>query len=118
MDIFSVTDAFLTAGTTRLNAQVDKTVAFESILKNTKDDRELMSACREFEAYFIQMMLREMRKTIDTSNSLIPKSNAEKIFEDMLDEEYANIAAKQGDGMGLAQTMYNQMKRQRGIMEE
>ena len=94
---------------------------FQSILdkavndQSKADNKILREAVETFEAYFLQMMFREMRKTsFDNGNSFIPKSNAEKIFTDMLDEETAKSAARSG-GIGLADMMYKQLKRQQGL---
>lgn len=73
------------------------------------DDAKLKEACVEFESYFLKMMLSSMRDTINTDDSFIPQSNGEKIFQDMLDEEYAKNAAKSGNGIGLAQSLYKQL---------
>ncbi len=75
------------------------------------EDKELMAACKTFEGYFLQMMFKSMRSTIDTSGSVIPQSNAEKIFQDMLDEETSKKAAEGGNGIGLAQMLYKQLSR-------
>ena len=72
------------------------------------DRSALKEAAIEFEAYFIQMMFRTMRQTIDRENSFLPPSQAEKIFEDMLFEEASNAAARAG-GIGLASFMYKQL---------
>ena len=114
MDIQALSNTYLTQETAKLNRQIKKTESFQSVLENAaavQNDEELLSACKEFESYFIQMMFKAMRKTIDTSASLIPKSNAENIFQDMLDEEYAASSVKNGRGIGLAEMMYKQMKR-------
>ncbi len=76
------------------------------------EDKELMDACKTFEGYFLQMMYKSMRNTIDTSNSFMPQSNAEKIFQDMLDEETCKNASSSGNGIGLAQMLYKQLSRQ------
>lgn len=84
-------------------------------LKKPKvEDKELMDACKEFEAYFIKQLLSEMKKTINESDeeSLFSKSQSEKIFEDMLDDEYAKNAS-QGQGIGIAKMLYKQMSRNR-----
>ena len=74
-----------------------------------KNRAGLRKACVAFEGYFVQMMLKEMRKTVDSSNGLFPKGNAERIFEGMLDEEIAKSVAE-GRGMGLADMMYRQLE--------
>jgi flagellar protein FlgJ len=83
---------------------------FEKALerKTAEDDRELREACESFESYFLQIMLREMRKTTFDDNGFLPKSSAEKMFTDMLDEEIAKSASK-GKGIGLADQLYRQM---------
>ena len=114
MNISSVSNAYLTSQTARLNAQIEKTSSFEAALEKAakmRDDQELLYACEEFEGYFLQMMFREMRKTIDRSGRLIPVSNAENIFQDMLDEQVSISLAHNGRGVGLATAMYKQMKR-------
>ncbi len=75
---------------------------------NTEKKEEIEKAAKEFETYFIGYMYKEMRKTIDDSNSLIPKSQAQKTFEDMLVDEYAKNSTLSG-GIGLAKMMVEQM---------
>ena len=82
------------------------------------DDAELMAAAQEFEVYFLQMMFRAMRDTVDTSNSLIPRSQTEEIFQDMLDEKTSRAAVTGGQGMGLAQQIFNQMSTNRTPVQE
>jgi flagellar protein FlgJ len=78
---------------------------------------QIKEACEAFESYFLQILFREMRKTSFDENGFIPKSNAERIFTDMMDEETAKQSAKSG-GIGLAKMMYEQMTRQyRAAME-
>ena len=76
-----------------------------------REDKEIRSACESFESYFLQMIFREMRKTSFDEGGFIPKSNAEKIFTDMMDEEVSKSTAKSG-GIGLAKMLYKQMTAQ------
>ena len=78
---------------------------------DSKKDKELMDVCRDFESIFIHMMLKEMRKTIP-DGGFVEKSTANKIFEDMFDEEISKEVSKNGEGIGLAKVLYNQFKRQ------
>jgi flagellar protein FlgJ len=70
----------------------------------------LREATEAFESYFLQMMMREMRRTLNDEQRIIPKSNAERIFTDMLDQENAIQMARAG-GVGLADAMFQQMTR-------
>ena len=76
------------------------------------DRAAIREASEMFESYFIQMMFREMRRSSETlnENSFIPRSQAERIFTEMLDEQKAIDAAANG-GIGLADMIYNQMTR-------
>lgn len=108
-------DAYITEAAANLQADEKKTDSFLEALRaaqEKEDDVELMEACRAFESYFIQLMFKEMRKTVLENNSdLFKKSNGEKIFQDMFDEQVA-INSANGGGIGLAAFMYKQMKRE------
>ncbi|MCL2603169.1 MAG: rod-binding protein [Defluviitaleaceae bacterium] len=78
--------------------------------ENAIDRAEIRHAAEMFESYFLQIMFREMRRTTLNENSFIPKSHAEKIFTEMMDEQVSKDAAAAG-GIGLADMIYKQMTR-------
>jgi flagellar protein FlgJ len=80
--------------------------------KTNHDLKALRESCREFEAIFVQQMYQTMRKSVP-EDGLLPKDNATKIYQDMLDMQMARETAK-GKGIGIGEKMYNQMK---GIIE-
>ncbi|MDE7367262.1 MAG: rod-binding protein [Lachnospiraceae bacterium] len=70
-------------------------------------DEELLDACKEFEAYLIEQVLKEVKESI-------PKSEEEdnkyiEYFGDMMLQEYASLLTERGD-IGIAQTLYESMK--------
>lgn len=75
-------------------------------------DEELMDVCKQFEAYFMEQVLKGMEK-------MIPKSDEEDssisqtvdYFKDTMLQEIANQSIET-QGLGLAQTLYESMKRQ------
>lgn len=71
------------------------------------DKEKLLEACKEFEAIFLNMMLKQMRGTVTESN-LTEKSHAREIFEEMHDEKLARAMAE-GRGIGLAQQLFQQL---------
>jgi len=81
------------------------------------DDAALLAAAKEFEAYFLQMMFRAMRDTVDSDRGILPESESTRIFQDMLDEHNARSAAF-GGGMGLARQIFNQMTAYRNNIRE
>ncbi|SUZ72142.1 uncharacterized protein METZ01_LOCUS24996 [marine metagenome] len=76
--------------------------------KGVSDDAKLREAANDFEAIFIQQMLKTMRKTSFESD-LLPKSEGEKVFQSLLDEQYALLSAKSGS-LGLSEMIYQQLK--------
>ncbi|SMP52434.1 rod-binding protein [Anoxynatronum buryatiense] len=72
-----------------------------------EEQERLREACREFEAIFLNIMLKQMRSGVEESG-LVEKSHARGIFEEMHDEELAKSMA-QGRGVGLAQQLYQQL---------
>lgn len=77
----------------------------------------LRSATEEFEAIFLYQMISAMRQTVG-DGGLIEKSNAEEIFEGMLDEEWSRKLAGRHGSRGLAEVLYQQLSRQMGLEEE
>ncbi|MDA3852123.1 MAG: rod-binding protein [Spirochaetaceae bacterium] len=75
-----------------------------------EDDKKLREACQDFEAILIKQMLDAMKKTLP-EGSLIEKNQGEKIFEDMLYQEYAKTVSRE-EPMGVSDMMYRQMVRQ------
>jgi flagellar protein FlgJ len=74
----------------------------------TSEEQRLREACQGFEAIFIHQMMKSMRNaTMD--GGLVKKSNAEKIFTDMLDQEYADMFSKNMSG-GVADMLFQQLK--------
>lgn len=70
---------------------------------------KLYEQCREFESIFVNMMLKEMRGTVDKSG-LIDGGQAEDIFSDMLYDEYAKSMTRSA-GFGLADAVYLELSR-------
>lgn len=80
-------------------------------------DDELLDACKQFEAYFIEQMYKGMLKTIpeseETSNYT---STIMDYYKDQMIQGMAEETSKQS-GLGLAQMLYEQMKRNYGITD-
>ncbi|MCR5233557.1 MAG: rod-binding protein [Lachnospiraceae bacterium] len=110
-------------GSTYLNNVKDTAEAKAGALKNKLNntdikkasDDELMEVCKEFESYFIEQVFKNMKtamvpSTEDTSGSMATLKN---YYEDEMMKEYAKSASKQSTN-GLAQMLFEQMKRNQG----
>jgi flagellar protein FlgJ len=88
------------------NAKADNIKA--ALNKSNATDEELMEACKSFEAYLLEQAFKGMEKTIikdeENQNEYLTQ------FSDSLYEEYAKEATK-AQGIGLAQMLYESMKR-------
>ncbi len=92
--------------------------ALENTLSKVGDDtteEELMDACREFEAYFIEQIYKGMEKTVMKAEDEESSGSYLEYFQDMQTQEYAKLASQQGNGIGLASQLYEQMKRNYGL---
>jgi len=74
--------------------------------QTSSDDAKLKATCKDMEAVFLNMMMTEMRKTIDKSK--LVDSSKEDIMTSMLDTEMTKNMASAG-GMGLADMLYRQL---------
>ena len=91
---------------------------FKKILedaKNSKDDKKLKKACKDFESIFVNILLKNMRKTVGNS-SAVEKSHGRKIYESMLDEKIASKVSE-GEGIGIADTLYDSLKQQKNTFD-
>jgi flagellar protein FlgJ len=75
--------------------------------KGRLDRDRLETTCQEFESLFVSYMMQQMRRTIP-EDGLIGRSQAEKIYTGLLDNEIAKTVS-QRQGVGLAKVMYEQM---------
>jgi len=117
MDISSIsglmTDYMNTNATSKTADGISK--MSEESLKNSTDE-ELMAACKEFETYFIEQVFKQAK------SAMVPKSESSDgatqtlldYYQDSLTSEYAKAASDQQEN-GLAQMLYEQMKRNYGI---
>jgi Rod binding domain-containing protein len=73
-------------------------------------DAKILKVAQDFETLFTSMMMKAMRKTVG-DNPLMPASFGEKIYSDMLDDEYSKMMGKNGS-FGLADLVVKELKRQ------
>lgn len=79
-------------------------------------DEELLNACKEFEAYFVEQIFKEMQKTVDVfkDGESNPNDTLVDYFRDNTLQELAS-SSTENQGLGLAQMLFEQMKRNYNI---
>ena len=80
---------------------------------NNNDTSEIRKAAIEMESFFINQMFQAMRRTVPEPQGIFEESNAQRIWQEMMDEETANQLAA-GGGLGIADALYEQLKRAAG----
>ena len=110
MDIGSLTNSYMDMLKTDSSQTASKLQQTSKKDYSKATDDELMSACKEFEAYFVEQMFKEMVKTIPESDSASSyTSNLVDYYKDNMIQEIASETSEQGS-LGLAQMLYEQMK--------
>ena len=69
-------------------------------------------AAKGFEVHFMQQIMRNMRKTVPENPDLM-NSRGYQVFRGMLDDQYAEIAAR-SQGFGLAELIVKQLLESQG----
>lgn len=75
------------------------------------EKRKLYDATVEFQAIFINMMLKSMRSNLNKEADMFYSGFSQDVFEDMLYDEYAKKMSA-SDRFPLANLMYNQLSEQ------
>jgi len=72
-------------------------------------DKAIRRTAEQFESYFLQQMMKEMRATIEKSDMV--DSQAMDTWQDMMDKEVAQQMVRRG-GIGLANMLEKQLHQQ------
>lgn len=91
--------------------------ALESTLNNTNldiaTDEELMEVCKSFEAYFVEQVMKEAKKMVQSEEE--EENTYMQYFGDTLVQEYSDMIADTG-GLGIAEDMYQAIRRNLGML--
>ncbi len=111
MDMSSgVSSAYAGYLSSQASSKLDSRVKSKDYSQSTED--ELLSACKEFEAYFVEQIFEAMQKTVDVfkDGETSPNDSLVDYFKDSTIQELASTSTEK-EGLGLAQMLYEQMKR-------
>ena len=78
-------------------------------------DEELLDVCKQFESYFMEQVFKQMEKTIIKDEASVGTSTAlVDYFKDSALQELTKTSTET-QGLGIAQALYEQMKRNYGL---
>lgn len=103
----SISSYIDTAKKTSVGSDLQKTLGKDL---STASDEELMDVCKEFEAYFVEQVLKEAEKMVPDSDEDSSMSQLTDFYKDTVRQEMASKIGEQS-GNSFAQMMYEQMKR-------
>ena len=112
MDISGLSNIY----TEYLNQQTDNVSSKKMQDTVSKDyskasDEELLDVCKQFEAYFMEQVFKQMEKAvIKDENSSSNTSTLVDYFKDSALQELTKTSTET-QGLGIAQALYEQMKR-------
>lgn len=86
-------------------ADTDKLEGSLNKIKSGTSDEELMNACKSFEQYFVEQVMKEFTSSLDEIND----GEYTKYFGDTMIESYAEKVTDTGD-LGIAKMLYESMK--------
>ena len=94
-----------------LKARADLAAQNATAAGKDSTDAQIEKVAQDFEAIFLNIMLKEMRKTVG-KGGLLGNDGATKMFQEMMDSALAESMAK-SKMFGLGNIVAKQMKKQR-----
>lgn len=118
MDISSISSMYTDMYITAANQSASKLEEqLEGADYSQSSDDELLDACKQFEAYFVEQMFKAMMKTVPASEGTSNyTSTMMDYYKDQMVQSMAEETSEQ-NSLGLAQMLYEQMKRNYGIVD-
>lgn len=92
------------AQTSNLTNQIKKSSSADTT------DEEMIAACKEFEAYLVEQVYKQVQATIKSDSDEDDNPYADYAY-DLQAQQYAKLVSDQGK-LGLAQQLYESMKKQ------
>ena len=82
--------------------------SLSSVENGTATDEELMEACKDFEAYLVEQVIKSTKKAMLSDED--SEGDYMKMFGDNLTQSYAEMLTETAN-LGIAQMLYESMKR-------
>lgn len=92
--------------------QDSKTIQSLKEKQGDASNEEMLEACKEFEQYFIEQVLKQVKKTIP-KDTLLGDNEYINMFENQMFQGVAEKITESGE-LGLAQQLYDSMVAQAG----
>lgn len=118
MDVNTITEAYMDQMANQNTSATKLSQKLEASDYSKASEDELLKVCKDFESYFLEQVFKGMQKTVDCFKEEGTQSNyTESMLGFFKDETIQELASQstEKNGLGLAQTLYEQMKRNYGL---
>ena len=110
MAVNGIGDTYLTNYSTTANDAISERLT--SNVQQAETDEEMLDACKQFEAYMIQQMFKTMEESAKVFSDEEDDDSSD--YVNMFQDNYLSTIAEQvvnsGEGMGIAEQLYESMK--------
>ncbi|MBP3459481.1 MAG: rod-binding protein [Lachnospiraceae bacterium] len=115
MDLSSISNYYNSVAT-KVPASANNISQLSDADMKEKTDDELMEVCKEFESYLLEQVFKEMDKTTSIFGEDEDSTSSQMVdyFKETTIAELASQSTEQ-NSLGLAQMLYEQMKRNYNI---
>ena len=111
MAVSSIGDTYFTKYSPEATDAVSERMTNQ--IQNAETDEEMLDACKQFEAYMIQQMFKTMQESAKVFSDDEDDSSGD--YVDMFQDNYLSTIAEQmvnrGQGLGIAQQLYDSIER-------
>lgn len=115
MDISGIDSIYNTARTDAASASSNTLQSSLKKISTDSSEDELKGAIKDFESYFVEQMLKEMKEFLTTEDEGDQTMNQYRdLFMDQAIEQVADVVVDQV-GESMTQQLYEQMKRNIGM---
>lgn len=109
MAINGIGDTYLTNYSTTANDAISEKLSKQ--VQSAESDEQMLDACKQFEAYLIQQMFKSMEESAKVFSD---EEDDSTDYVNMYEDNYLSTIAEQmvnsGQGMGIAEQLYESMK--------
>ena len=103
MAVSSIGDTYFTNYSTEANDAVSQKMT--SQIQDAETDEEMLDACKQFESYLVQQMFKSMEE----SAKVFSDDDEDNMFQDNYLSAIADQMVNSGQGLGIADKLYESM---------
>ncbi len=111
----SVSDLYSGLGSSSISADsLSQTASMNKLtnqINGAETDEEMLAACEEFEVYLLQKMFQSMEESAKVFSDEEEGNEYVDMFSDNMYQAMAENMVSSGQGLGIAQTLYESMAR-------